>query len=74
MDKRRDNILVYQFRKIVGKTDFLEQFKKIVARYKKVGYNMDILWKTACLVVNSSMVDNVCSYLIARRWIGPEIE
>ena len=26
--------LVYKFRKVVGKTDYLEQFKKIITRYK----------------------------------------
>ena len=35
--------LVNKFRKIVGKTDFSVQFKKIVTRYKKIVYNMIIL-------------------------------
>ena len=44
--------LVYKFRKIIGKNDFPYHFKKIVARYKKIGYNIDVLRQTACLVVN----------------------
>ena len=32
--------LVYKFRKIIGKNDFPYHFKKIVVRYKKIGYNV----------------------------------
>ena len=32
--------LVYKFRKIIGKNDFLYHFKKISVRYKKIGYNI----------------------------------
>ena len=52
---------VYKLRQIVGKTDFSEHFKKIVTRYKKKGHIMDILRQTACMVVNSGMVDNTAS-------------
>ena len=31
--------LVYKFRKIIGKYDFPYHFKKIIVRYKKIGYN-----------------------------------
>ena len=31
--------LVYKFKIIVGKPTFSDQFKKIIKRYKKVGYN-----------------------------------
>ena len=44
--------LVYKFRKIIGKYGFPYHFKKIIARYKKIGYNIDVLRQTACLVVN----------------------
>ena len=30
--------LVYKFRKITGKSDFPYHFKKIIVRYKKIGY------------------------------------
>ena len=30
--------LVYKFRKIIGKNDFSYPFKKIIVRYKKIGY------------------------------------
>ena len=35
--------LVYKFRKIVGKTEFSDQFKKIIMRYKRIGYNVDVM-------------------------------
>ena len=31
-------------------------FKKIIKRYERVGYNMDIMRQSACLVVNPIMV------------------
>ena len=50
--------LVYKFKKIVGKTEFSEQFKKIIMRYKRIGYNVDVMRQSACLVVNPITVNN----------------
>ena len=50
--------MVYKFRKIIGKYDFPYHFKKIIVRYKKIGYNIDVVRQTACLVVNPIKVDN----------------
>ena len=44
--------LVYKFKRIFGKPDFSDQFKKIVKRYIRVGYNLDIMQQSACLVLN----------------------
>ena len=44
--------LVYKFKRIVGKPNFSDQFKKIVKRYIRVGYNLDIMRLSACLVLN----------------------
>ena len=44
--------LVYKFKCIVGKPNFSDQFKKIVKRYIRVGYNLDIMRQSACLVLN----------------------
>ena len=49
---------VYKFRKIIGKNDFPYHFKKIVVHYKKIGYNIDVLRQTACLVVNPIKVNS----------------
>ena len=44
--------LVYKFKRIVGKSNFSDQFKKIVKPYIRVGYNLEIMRQSACLVVN----------------------
>ena len=44
--------LVYKFKRIVGNPNFSDQFKKIVKRYIRVGYNLDIMRQSACLVLN----------------------
>ena len=53
--------LVYRFRKIVGKSNFSEQFRKLINRYKRTGYSLDIMRQTACLVVNPVIVDGYAS-------------
>ena len=50
--------LVYNLKKIVGSNNFSAQFIKIISRYKKIGYNINVLQQTACLVVNPIMVGN----------------
>ena len=44
--------LVYKFKRIVGKPNFSDQFKKIVNRNIRVGYDLDIMPQSACLVLN----------------------
>ena len=44
--------LVYKFKRIVGKSNFSDQLKKIVKRYIWAGYNLDIVRQSACLVLN----------------------
>ena len=60
---------MYKFRKIIGKDDFPYRFKKIIVRYKKTGYNTDVLRQTACLVVNPTKV-NVFAYLFNCTTVG----
>ena len=48
--------LVYKIKSIVGKPTVSDQFKMIIKRNKKVGYNIDIMRQSACLVVNPIMV------------------
>ena len=61
--------LVYQFRKIIGKNDFLYHFKKIIVRYKKIGYNINGMRQTACLVVNPIKI-NSFAYLFHCMTVG----
>ena len=44
--------LVYKFKKIVGRTDFSDHCRKIIIRFKRIGYNMNVMRQTAWLVVN----------------------
>ena len=54
--------LVYRFRKLVGKYNFSEQFRKLINRYKRIDYNLDIMRQTACLVINPIIVDGYASF------------
>ena len=44
----------YKLKKIVGSNKFI----KIISHYKKIGYNINVLQQTACLVVNPITVGN----------------
>ena len=53
--------LVYKFRKIYACYDFSTQFRKVILRYKKIGYNINVIRQTACMVVNPITVNNFAS-------------
>ena len=53
--------LVHRIRKIVGKSNFAEQFRKLINWYKRIEYNPCIMRQTACLVVNPITVDSYVS-------------
>ena len=38
-------------------TDFSYQFRKIIMRYKRIGYNPNVMRQSACLVINPFTVD-----------------
>ena len=48
--------LVYKFKKIIGDPDF-SNLKRIVHRFERAGYSLDIMRQTACLVFNPIMVE-----------------
>ena len=50
--------LVYKFKKIMGRTYFSNQFRKIMIRYKHIGYDLNVMRHSACLVINTITVDN----------------
>ena len=50
--------LVYKLKKIVGSNNCSAQFIKIISHYEKIGYNINVLQQTACLVVNPITVGN----------------
>ena len=47
-------------------TDF-DQFRKIIMRYKRIGYNLNVMRQSACLVIYPITVDD---YLIAAGGSG----
>ena len=49
--------LVYRFKKIIGNPNFSYLFKRVVNRFKRAGYSLDIMRQTACLVFNPIMVE-----------------
>ena len=54
--------LVYKFKKkYEGRADFSDQFRKIIVRYKRIGYNINIMRQSACLVFNPITVNNFAS-------------
>ena len=61
--------LVYKFKRIVGQPNFSDQFKKIVKRYIRVGYNLDIMRQSACLVLNPITVYSY-GFLFNRTTVG----
>ena len=50
-------LVVYKFKKIRGMTDFSDQFRKIIMRYKRIGYNLNAMLQSACLVINQITID-----------------
>ena len=54
---------------INGKYDFPYNLKKIIVRYKNIGYNIDVLRQSACLVVNPIKANNF-AYLFDCTTVG----
>ena len=42
----------------MGRTDFSDQLRKIIKRHKRIGYNLNVMRQSACLVINPITVDN----------------
>ena len=49
---------MYKLKKVVGSNNYSAQFIKIISHYKKIGYNINVLQQTACMVVNQIAVGN----------------
>ena len=61
--------LVYKLKKIVGSYNFSAQFIKIISHNKMIGYTINVLQQTACLVVNPIRVGNF-AFLFACMPVG----
>ena len=47
-------LLVYKFKKIMGRTGFYGQFRKIIIRHRRI----NVMRQSACFAINPVMVDN----------------
>ena len=54
-------LLVYKLGKFVSRADFSCQFRKVIMRYKRIAYNIDVMRQSACLVINQETVDSFVS-------------
>ena len=54
--------LVYKFKKLIGWYDFSFRFRKIITRYRRIGYNLNVMRQSVCLVFNPIMVDNYAAF------------
>ena len=70
--------LVYKLKEIVGRADFSDQFRKIIVRYKRIGYNINIMRQSAGLVFNPITVNNFASLFNCGSGVrlndGPDIK
>ena len=51
--------LVYKFKTIIGRTDFSDQFRKIKIHHKRIGYDLNVIRQSACLVISPITLENV---------------
>ena len=51
-------VLVYKFKNIIGKTDFSDPFRKLIIRQKLIGYDLNVMQQSACLVISPIAVDS----------------
>ena len=58
--------LVYKLKKIVGSNNFSAQFIKIISHYKKIGYNINVLQQTACLVLKCESSEKKIQYFFRK--------
>ena len=42
----------------MSRTDFSDQFRKIIICHKHTGYDLNVMQQSACLVINRITVDN----------------
>ena len=42
----------------MGRNDFSDQFRKIIIRHKRIGYDLNVMRQSACLVINPITVEN----------------
>ena len=70
---RNQNSMVTWFtnsRSLKERMFFSFQFRKIITRYRRIGYNLNVMRQSACLILTQSWLITMLPSLIARRWVG----
>ena len=49
--------------KNVSRADFSDQFRKVIMRYKRIGYNINVMRQSACFLINPITVGSFASLL-----------
>ena len=61
------------FKKIMGRTDFSDQFRNVILHYTHIGYNLNVMQQSACLVFTQTRLITLLHPLIARQWVGRKL-
>ena len=56
------SVCIFLSLKLIGINDFSFQFRKIITRYRRIAYNLNVMRQSACLVFNPIMVDNYAAF------------
>ena len=48
----------------MGRTDFSDQFRKVMIRHKRICYDLNVMRQSECLVINPVKVDNFAALFI----------
>ena len=48
----------------MGRTDFTDQFRIIIIRHKRIGYNLNVIRQSTCLVINLITTGNFAALFI----------
>ena len=62
--------LVCKFKKIIGNPNFSNLLKRIVNRFKRAGYSLDIMQQ----FLTQSWLKAMLHSLVARRWFRPQTQ
>ena len=66
----------------MGRTDFADQFRKLIILHKRIGYDLNVVRQSACFVINPITVYNFAALfnctLIGgsgvRLYVGPDLK
>ena len=54
-------------------TDFSDQFRIVIIRHKRIGYDLNAMQQSACLVINSITDDSFAALFSCRLYDCPDL-